>query len=169
MKLETPRLHLRLLTAADAGFILQLVNEPAWLRFIGDRNVHDRAGAEAYIGRCLRMHEQHGVCSLGVEQRTTAEVIGICGLLQREHLRDLDLGFAFLERFRGQGFAREAASAVLEFGHRNLRRERILALTNPENTASIALLTKLGFRPESSVKRPDGTIETQIFVHTLAG
>lgn len=164
--LETDRLRFRLLMPADAAFVVELANDPAWLRFIGDRHIHDRAAAEAYIAKCRTMHEQHGVAALAVELRTTGEVVGLCGLLQREPGAEIDLGFAFLERFRGQGFAREAAAAMLDFGHRTLGRERILALVHPDNADSIGLLTKLGFRSESTRSRADGTIHTRVFVHT---
>jgi [ribosomal protein S5]-alanine N-acetyltransferase len=165
MLVQTLRLNLRLLTLADAGFIIELVNDPAWIRFIGNRNIHDQKAAEAYIEKCLAMYRNHGVGSLAVELKSTNAVIGICGLLKRDTQRDLDLGFAFLEQFRGQGYAREAASAMLAMGHDTLGLERIIALTDPENTASITLLQKLGFRLESSIARPDGTVETTILVH----
>ena len=163
--LQTARLQLRLLTVADADFILELVNDPAWLEFIGDRNIHDRAAAGAYIGRCRAMHAQHGVASLAVEITATGEVIGICGLLRRDGVAELDLGFAFLERFRGRGYAREAAATVLAFGHQQLRQERILALVHPHNAASIALLLNLGFRFDSARPGKNGTHETRVFAH----
>jgi [ribosomal protein S5]-alanine N-acetyltransferase len=163
--IQTARLRLRLLRAEDAAFILALVNDPAWLRFIGDRHIRDHVAAERYITRCHAMHEQHGVGLLAVEAAATGEVVGICGLLQREKAADLDLGFAFLERFRRQGFAREAAAAMLEFGHGTLRRERVLALVHPNNDASIALLTSLGFRFEAARPNHDGTADTHVFVH----
>jgi [ribosomal protein S5]-alanine N-acetyltransferase len=163
---QTARLTLRPLTLADAEFIIELVNDPAWIRFIGDRKIHDRPAAEAYIEKCLTMYRNHGVGSLAVELKSTNTVIGICGLLRRDQQRELDLGFAFLERFRGHGYASEAAAAMLDVGHNTLGHERVIALTNPENVASTNLLTKLGFRFDSVVARPDGTIETRILVHS---
>jgi [ribosomal protein S5]-alanine N-acetyltransferase len=166
VRVQTARLTLRPLTLADAEFIIELVNDPAWIRFIGDRKIHDRPAAEAYIEKCLTMVRNHGVGSLAVELTSTNAVIGICGLLRREQQRDLDLGFALLEQFRGHGYASEAAVAMLDIGHNTLGHERVIALTNPENTASIDLLTKLGFRFESAIARADGTIETRILVHS---
>ena len=163
--LQTPRLNLRLLTPSDADFILELVNDPAWLRFIGDRNIRTRSDAEAYIEKCLGMYRLHGVCSLAVEQKSNGSVIGICGLLKRDSLSDVDLGFAFLAHFRGQGFAREAAAAVLQFGYGTLNLDRIMALTHPENEASKGLLRKLGFRFETSRLTADGSVESQIFAY----
>jgi [ribosomal protein S5]-alanine N-acetyltransferase len=165
MHVQTSRLKLRPLTLADAEFIIELVNDPAWIRFIGDRNIHDPKAAEAYIEKCLTMYRNHGVGSLAVELKSTGTPIGICGLLQREQYADLDLGFALLERFRGHGYAREAASAMLRVGHDNLQRRRVLALTDPGNAASIALLESLGFVFESSTARPDGVSGTNIYAH----
>jgi RimJ/RimL family protein N-acetyltransferase len=147
----TPRLELRLLTRADASFVIELVNEPGWLRYIGDRNIHERSEAEAYIEKSLTMFRQHGVCLLAVDLKVDAIPIGICGLLHRSAAADVvDLGFAFLSRFHGQGFAHEAASAVLHVGHAALGHRRILAFTDPSNQRSIGLLTKLGFLPDGT-------------------
>lgn len=166
LPIETPQLRLRLLTPADADFIRELVNEPAWLRFIGDRQIHTRPAAEAYIEKCLAMHRQHGVGLLAVELKGDAAPIGLCGLLQREHVSDLDLGFAFLERFRGRGFAREAAAATLRAGHEVLGHSRIVAFAHPENARSIALLQKLGFRFDSRLTLPGAASESCLFVWT---
>jgi [ribosomal protein S5]-alanine N-acetyltransferase len=155
-----------MLTDDDAHFVIELVNEPAWLRFIGDRHVRRHADAVAYIGKAHAMYAQHGVCLQAVELRATGDVIGLCGLIQRAQFPEVDLGYAFLERFRGQGFAREAAAAMLQFGHATLHRETILALTHPENDRSIALLKKLGFLPRSETRTPDGAVDSLVFAHT---
>lgn len=165
MIVRTSRLSLRLLTPADADFVIELVNDPAWLRYIGDRNIHDRASAEAYIEKCLTLQRTHGVGLLAVEVTTTGTVIGTCGLLKRDQYPDFDLGFAYLERHRRQGYAREAAAEMLRVGHQDLGRKRILALTDPANVASIKLLQGLGFNFESAVQRSDGSVETNIYVH----
>jgi [ribosomal protein S5]-alanine N-acetyltransferase len=163
--IETKRLRLRLLTPADADFILELVNEPAWLRYIGDKNVRSRGDAETYIAQRHEMYRKHGVCVRAVELKNSGTAIGTCGLIKRDHLPHIDLGYAFLERFRGQGYAHEAAIAVLQFGYTVLKLPRIVALTHPENAASIGLLKKLGFAFDSSAYRADGTIETHLFTH----
>lgn len=163
--LETPRLRVRPAETDDAAFIVELVNDPAWLRFIGERHVRTPADALGYIAKTHAMQRAHGVSLHVVALQKTGEAIGLCGLLQRDHLPELDLGFAYLARFRGQGFAREAAAAMLQHGHATLGRERILALVHPENRDSIALLGKLGFVFERTVPRPDGVVDTHVFVH----
>jgi RimJ/RimL family protein N-acetyltransferase len=144
--LETARLRLRLPEATDADFIRELVNDPTWLRFIGERNVRTREDAEAYLATLRAMHAAAGLGLATVEVRATGAAIGICGLLQRAELPEPDLGFAFLAAYRGQGYAREAAAAVLAAAWAECGGERILGLTHPANRASMTLLERLGFR-----------------------
>ena len=144
--LETERLHLRLQTAADAPFLLALMNDPAWLRHIGDRGVRTEAEARAYIESVTRaMYAEHGVGLLLVERKSDGAPIGLCGLLHRDAFDAPDLGFALAEAYRGQGYAREAAAATLAHAERSRGVERVLALAAPGNTASIRLLERLGF------------------------
>jgi|SRR5215469_4002245 len=145
--LDTERLVLSHLTPEDAPFILELVNEPDWLRFIGDRNVHDLDGARAYIEKVrVEMYARHGFGLYKVSSKTGSIPLGMCGLLKRDSLPDADIGFAFLARHRGRGYAREAALSALEQGRRDYGLKRILAITDPENASSIRLLEKIGFR-----------------------
>src|SRR5688572_11486644 len=110
---ETERLRVRHLSALDASFILRLVNEPGWLQFIGDRGVRTVDDAARYIERGpVEMQRKHGFSLFAVELRETARPIGICGLLKRDALEDVDLGFAFLADFQGLGYAFEAATAT---------------------------------------------------------
>jgi len=143
---ETARLRLRELTAEDAAFILELVNEPAWLRFIGDRNVHSLEDARGYIERGpVVSYAKHGFGLWAVDSLGTGEPLGMCGLIRRDSLPHADLGFAFLARHRGQGYAREAAAAVVALAHERFRLPRLLAITDPDNTASRAVLEHVGF------------------------
>jgi len=142
---ETARLRLRELTTEDAAFILELVNEPAWLRFIGDRNVHSLEEARGYITRGpVASYLKHGFGLWAVDSRATGEPLGMCGLIHRDSLPHSDLGFAFLARHRGQGFAREAAAAAVALAHERFRFRRLLAITDPDNTASRAVLEHAG-------------------------
>lgn len=147
--LETPRLALRELTLADAAFILELVNEPLWLQFIGDRGVRTLADAEGYLRQGpLASYAQHGFGLWLVERKADGAPLGLCGLLKRETLPDVDLGFAFLGKFHGQGYAAESAAATLAHGRHKVGLQRVLAITSPGNVASIRLLEKLGLRFE---------------------
>lgn len=146
--LETPRLVLRRLVPEDAPFILVLVNDPDWLRYIGDKNVHNLDDALLYIANGpSAMYERcgHGLYLVTLKDGTP---IGMCGLLRRDTLDDADIGFAFLPAWRSQGYAREAAQATLAYGRDALGMRRIVAITSPDNAASGALLEKIGLRFE---------------------
>jgi len=145
--LETARLLLSPLTGEDAGFILELLNEPALLRDIGDKGVRTRADAQAYLATGpLDSYRQHGFGLLRVSLKHSGEPIGICGLLKRDILELPDLGYALLERHWSNGYAIEAATAVMTDAQERLRLRRLCAITALENPSSIRILEKLGFR-----------------------
>jgi len=153
MHVETDRLRLRPLTLDDGAFILELVNEPAWHRYIGDRNIRTLEAAELYLRNGpMAMLARIGIALGAVELKSEPVPIGICGLIQRDTLPDVDLGFAFLSRFTGQGYAREAASATLDYATSVRQLKRIIALTDPDNLRSIKLLQGLGFRFERDLR-----------------
>jgi RimJ/RimL family protein N-acetyltransferase len=166
--IETARLRIRDLTSADAPFIVSLLNDPAFLRFIGDRGVRSLDDAVAYIARGpAASYERHGFGLGAVDALATGEPMGICGLLQRDELEAPDLGFAFLPPFRDRGLAREAAAAVLEDASRRLRIPRVLAITQPDNTASIALLERLAFRFERTIPSSRTDVELSLYARAL--
>lgn len=150
---ETDRLVLRWLGAGDAPFILQLLNEPSWIKYIGDKRVKTLEDAEDYIrkGPC-EMYERQGHGLYLVETKERGESIGICGLIKREALEDVDLGFAFLPEYWGQRYAFESATAAIAYGKSVLGLVRIVAITSQDNHPSVGLLTRLGFRFERRVR-----------------
>jgi RimJ/RimL family protein N-acetyltransferase len=154
-QLATDRLRIRRMTVADAEFILQLLNEPSWLRFIGDRNVHTLDDARTYVSGPMDMYSRLGIGLCIVEMNGAATPVGICGLTKRDYLEDIDLGFAFLPHHWGQGYAREAASEVLRYGKEELKLKRVVATTRLDNLASQVLLDRIGFQFESLIVRPD--------------
>src|SRR5207248_2671899 len=134
---ETARLRLDELAAGDAAFILELVNEPAWLRFIGDRNVHTLDDARGYIANGpLASYAAHGFGLWKVALAESGEAIGMCGILKRPQLERADLGFAFLARHWGRGYAREAVAAVLALARDRHHLPGLAAITDPDNRAS---------------------------------
>lgn len=148
--LETDRLVLRPLTVEDAAFIFRLVNEPAWLRFIGDRGVRTLDDARNYIlTGPVEMYARFGFGLYLVELAESGTPIGLCGLLKRETLDDVDIGFALLAEFHGKGYAYEAATAVMAYGRNVLGLARIVAITAPDNHKSINLLQRLGLKFDS--------------------
>ncbi|HVZ65408.1 MAG TPA: GNAT family N-acetyltransferase [Lacunisphaera sp.] len=156
--IETRRLNLRLLTLGDAPFILELLNDPTWLRFIGDRGVRDLDSARGYITNGpAASYAQHGFGLWLVERRQDGVPVGLCGLLKRDTLPDVDIGFAFLERFQGKGYGPEAAIATMTHARAVVGLKRVVAVTVPGNTGSISLLQKLGLRYERMVELKPGS------------
>ena len=162
--LETERLSLRQLTVDDAEFILALLNDPAFLRYIGDKKVRNLDDARQYIlNGPVASYERHGFGLNCVELRETHTPIGMCGLLKREELPDPDIGFALLPDFCNKGFAFEASEAVLRDAHERLNLQRILAITSLDNEASIKLLQRLGFRFEEIIKMSPDSEPLRLF------
>lgn len=147
--LETERLVLRPFTIGDAPFALTLLNEPSFLRYIGDKKVRTLEDARQYLlNGPIASYERNGFGLNLVELKDSQTSIGMCGLLKREELPDPDIGFAFLPDFWNKGFAFEAASAVMNDARERLKLSRILAIVNPDNYASIKLLERLGLKFE---------------------
>jgi len=160
----TDRLVLRHANDADAEFIVELLNDPSWIRFIGDRGIRTADAARDYIANVLvDMYEREGLGLYVVELKSSGESIGLCGLLKRRTMPDVDIGFAFLERFRRRGYAYESARAWLNIGIDTLRLERIVAIADPANEASAALLEKLGLQFERATKLPGDETELRLF------
>lgn len=166
--LETERLILRRLTGADAEFILELVNDPSWLQFIGDKGVRTLADASDYILQGpVAMYNRLGFGLYLTELKESGAPIGICGLIKRESLKDVDIGFAFLPGYRDKGYAYESAAAVLAYGKSVLGLERIVAITSPANQRSIKLLEKIGLRFEQMVRLAEDEPEVSLFAHNF--
>jgi RimJ/RimL family protein N-acetyltransferase len=162
--LETDRLVLRRMSVDDAEFELRLLNEPSFLRFIGDRGVRTLEDARAYILKGpVDMYERLGFGLYITELKGEGVPIGICGLVKRDFLADVDIGFALLPAFWGQGYAHEAAAAVMEYGKGALGLKRIVAITNPENHSSIRLLEKLGLKFDRMIRATADGPEIRLF------
>jgi len=160
MVLETDRLRLRRLSVDDAGFILKLLNEPSFIQNIGDRGVRTIADAQAYIRNGpVASYEKHGFGLWLVETKESGAHIGICGLLKREVLEDVDIGYALLPEFWSRGYALESASAVLSYGSEKLGLKRVLAVVNPQNQSSIRLLEQIGFEFEKVIRLSEDAAE----------
>ena len=155
---QTERLLLRWLNTGDSPFILELLNEPSWIRYIGDKGVQTIQDARRYIENGpVEMYQRLGFGLYLVELKENGAPIGICGLIKRETLVDVDLGFAFLPRFWANGYAFESASAVIAYGRRAFGLSRIVAILSQDNDRSAKLLEKLGFRFDSAVRlQPSG-------------
>lgn len=162
---KTDRLTIRKLTEANASFILELLNEPAFLEFIGDKGVRSMEDAINYLRtEVLNSYRVNGFGPYLVELTAENEPVGICSLKKRELLPMPDLGFAFLERFRCNGYATEASLAILEYANQSLAIRKMAAITSPENKPSICLLKKIGFRFQKNIHLPEFEEVTKLFV-----
>jgi len=151
--LETPRLLIRPLTFEDAPFILELLNTPGFLSQIGDRGVRTLDDARRYIETGpMASYRQHGLGLSAVVRRDGGDTIGLCGLLRRDTLADIDIGYALLPTAFRQGYAAEACAAVLADAWTRLSLRRIVAIVSVGNAASMRVLEKLGFRDEGFVQ-----------------
>jgi RimJ/RimL family protein N-acetyltransferase len=151
--LETERLLLKQLSYDDCEFIVELVNEPLFKQYIGDKNVSTLDDARRYLREGpIGNYEQHGYGLFLVSTTDSGTPAGICGLIKREEFDDPDIGFAFLKRFRESGYAFESSVAVLEYAFATLGLRRIIAMADPENVRSVTLLARLGFRFEREVR-----------------
>jgi RimJ/RimL family protein N-acetyltransferase len=161
----TERLHFAPLTLADAAFALELLNEPGYHRFIADRGIGTIEGASDYLlNGPLASYAKHHRGLLRVSLRATGEAIGMCGLLHRDIWPDPDIGFAFLERHNGRGYATEAAQAVMAHGRDVLGLTRMVGFTAPDNAASQRILGKLGLVRDRLVQLPGYPTVSVLFV-----
>jgi RimJ/RimL family protein N-acetyltransferase len=162
--IDTARLNLRELGIRDAPFILQLLNEQGFLRFIGDKGVRTLADARDYILKGPSdSYRRFGFGLYLVSLRHDGTPVGICGLVKREALPEVDVGFAFLERHWSKGYAAESVSAVLEYGRVTLGLRRIVAITALENARSMALLEKIGLKFERRIRLVENGPELNLF------
>ena len=162
--LETKRLTLREFTSADAQFIIQLLNSPGWIEFIGDRNVRtDEQAINYLLNGPIKSYDENGFGLSLVETKADKKPIGMCGLIKRSHLEHPDIGFAFLPEFTGKGFAYEIANATVVFAKEVLKMPCVLAVTIPTNTASIKLLGKIGLKFIKTISFPNETEELMLF------
>ncbi len=149
LAIETSRLGIRWLGVRDAAFILRLVNDTDWLRFIGDKKIRDLDDARAYLeSGPMQMYDENGFGLNRIGLLDDDRPIGICGILKRDRFAEIELGFALLPEYRGLGYAYEASSAILQLARAEWHLARVAAILHPDNTASRKLLLKLGFQPQ---------------------
>jgi RimJ/RimL family protein N-acetyltransferase len=165
--LETERLSLRKFTPEDAPFIFELVNEPSFIKNIGDRGVRSLADAKRYIEMGpVSSYARNGFGLYLVQLKESGEPIGMCGLIKRPALEDVDIGYAFLPRFWSKGYAVETALEVKQQA-RQLGLKRLVAIINPDNESSIRVAEKMGMKFERMVKLSADDIEVKLFAVDL--
>ena len=162
--LETDRLLLRWLNVDDAPFIVELLNDPSFIRFIGDKGVRTVDDARNYIlNGPVASYEKFGFGLNAVDLKEADLSIGICGVLKRDTLPHPDIGFAFLPAYWKQGHAFESAAAVMKHARDVLGIRDVLAITTPDNEASTRLLGKIGLRFDRLIRLSEGADEVKLF------
>jgi len=166
--LETDRLILRRIALEDAEFMLQLLNEPSFHRYIGDKGVRTIDDARNYIEQGpMASYERFGFGLFLTELKEPRVPIGMCGLLKRETLEDVDIGFAFVPQFWKQGYALESASGVMAYAKDVIGLNRLAAITSPDNDKSISVLLKLGMTFQRLMRLTDDAPEVKLFAREL--
>jgi len=162
--LETERLILREFDLDDAAFIVELLNTPGWIKFIGNKNVNSPEEAKAYLQNGpMKSYELNGFGLSMVELKYVGVPIGMCGLIKRDTLDDIDIGFAILPEFAGTGYGHEIASATLDYAKSELGLKRVIGITGRENKISIRLLEKIGLEYERMTSLPKDKNEILLF------
>jgi RimJ/RimL family protein N-acetyltransferase len=162
--MSTDRLLINRITLDDAGFILKLMNDKDWIKNIGDRGIRTIEEAEEYIRtRFLKTYDEVGFGFYSLILKNTHQSIGIAGLVDREGIDHIDIGYGMLPEFRGKGYAFEATKAVYDYGYKDLKLDKIVAIVNPDNPGSIKLLSKLGLEFEKMIRLPDEEIDIMLF------
>ena len=162
--LQTERLLLRRVTLGDAGLMLAIWNDPAFVRYVGDRGIRTIAEAqEALKDGAFKLYDDYGYGPYAMSLTNDGSVIGICGLFRRENLDDPDIGFAVLPDFCGNGYAGEAAKAVVAHARDDLGIKRLTAIVSPENSASIGLIKKLGLTFDRGITMPGDDEEISLY------
>jgi RimJ/RimL family protein N-acetyltransferase len=166
--LETERLVLRELVPDDAPFMLELLNDPAYILNIADRGVRDVEGARRYLeDRWRASYAEHGFGLWVVVHRDTGACTGLCGLVRRDGLDDVDIGYAFLPAFRGRGFAVESALGVKAHARDKVGLARLVAIVSPGNDRSVRVLEQLGMHYERTLRLPGDTSDVALYATEL--
>lgn len=165
---ETERLLIEKFTLNDASFFKALVNTPHWIKYIGNRNTKTLEDAEERIkSGHLESYKTNGFGFYKLILKEKNIPIGTCGLIKRDELKHVDIGFAFLEDYERQGFGYEASIAIMELAKEKFNIKKLLAITAPYNIGSIKLLEKLSFRYEKRVKPFEDDEELLLFAKDL--
>lgn len=162
--IATERLLLRPFTLQNSDFILELLNTEGWIKYIGDRNVKTTEQAREYLENGpLKSYQTNGFGLSLVQLKANNKPIGMCGLIKRDYLDHPDIGFAFLPNYTGKGYAYEVAKRTIQYAMNELQKENILAITLPENSSSIRLLVKLGFKYDKNFITKDTNEELLLY------
>lgn len=141
--LETKRLYLREMTPADAESAYLLNLDPEVTRYTGDDPFESVEEAKAFLEK-YDHYRKYGFGRWAVISKETGEYLGWCGLKYTPELDEFDIGYRFMKKFWGFGYATEAAEACLAYGFETLQIPTIVGRAMPANEASVRVLEKIG-------------------------
>ena len=163
---QTEHLIIRKIMLEDAEFIFELMNQPSWIRFIGDRGLRTLDATIDYLrDGVLKTYTNSEIGLFVIERKADGVKTGITSLIKRADLPQIDLGFALLERYAGHGYAYEASLATLSYCSSQLKLDSVVAISQPDNLRSAQLLQKLNFNPERLVNLSHTQIELQLWIY----
>ncbi len=155
--IETERLYISEVTLEDAEFIFELMTAPSWIRYIGDRGIETIEDAKNYIReKHIQSYKDLGFGFYKIILKDDNTPLGMCGLIKRKILADVDIGYALLPKYEGMGYAFEAANATLDYAVNTLNFKKVVAITTNDNYRSIHLLEKIGMKYEKNIFYDDG-------------
>lgn len=164
---QSERLLIRHCNYEDTDHIIELLNSEGWLTFIGERNVKEEIGAKAYIDKIKESYVLNGFGLYTVVDKKSHTFLGLCGILKRDYLEHVDLGYALLPNALGKGYATEAARIVLDYAQTILKIKKFCAITVKENIKSVGVLQKLGFKLEKNIIPPGERNELDLYVYQV--
>jgi len=162
--IKTKRLALRQFTLSDTDFIVDLVNQPSFIQNIRDVGVRTVVDAERYLENGpILSYERNGFGLLAITLIDTGQPIGMCGLIKRPGLDDVDIGYALLPAFWSKGYAVESAQAVMNYAKEVIGLKRVVAIVDPANAGSIRVLERIDMTFEKIVKLSEDDIDLKLF------
>lgn len=166
MQITTQRLIISEITTNEASFFYELVNDPTYLQFIPDKGIYSITDAEKHItNKIIKEYKTQGFGFYLVSRKEDKTSIGMCGLIDRDGLDCMDIGFAFLKKHRGKGYAFEASKGVIHFAKNILKIDKLAAITTLDNTKSSNLLERLGFKFYKNIFIPNDPDELRLFIN----
>lgn len=168
MVLESERLYLEEFTINDASFFHELVNDPDWIKYIGDRNIKSIKDAEDYLtNKIIPSYQEFGFGFYIVRIKESKLPIGMCGLIKRQWMNYVDIGYAFLSEFRGKGYAIESSFATKKYAKEQLGIHQLAAITDVNNERSGNLLKKLGFEYNRLITYPGEESKCRLYLEVI--
>ena len=166
---ETQRLIITKVDLQDAPFFFELMNTPHWIKYIGDKKIKTVTHAKAHLKKgILKSYRKDGFGFYKVLLKSeNLKTIGICGLVKRKELEDVDIGFGFLPDYEGKGFGYESSIEIMKLAQNKFKIKKVAAITSPKNVNSIKLLEKLGLTYKKRIIPFDDAEELLLFAKTF--